>query len=209
MFDSLLQSLARLLDTADPAVLLLVALGVTLLEPVFPPLPSETILQLCAFSGARVGLSPVHLTAAGSVGSFVSLYGLYRLGRGALSAPILRFVGRRLPRLGERAADLFARYGYGILFLGRFLPGMRGPLCALAGVYGLRHGGTVVILAVTSVFWNALVIGVGFAAGRLWDGSPATLARGGLLLGAAMILLALAGAWINRRLLRGPDDAER
>ena len=167
MFDSLLHTLALALDTADPALLLTVATAAATIEPFFPPLPSETILQLCAFSGARVGLSPLLLTGAGSLGSFASLYALYALGRGPLSRPILGFLDRRFPWIGIRAGGLFQRFGYGILFLGRFLPGMRGPLCALAGVYGLRHGPTAVVLGVTSVFWNSMVIGVGYFAGRL------------------------------------------
>jgi membrane protein DedA with SNARE-associated domain len=175
---------------ASPAGVVAVAGLTGVVEAVFPPFPSEAVLMLAAFTAARRGLHPPIVIAAAALGSAASLYVLYLAGRG----PLRGFVRGRLRKWSAPADDqvdrFFARWGYGALFVSRFLPAVRGPLTFLAGTYGLKPAPAAAVLLIGCVIWNTLVVLIGWRAGERWDGSGSGLLGAGLLLA-----LATAGLW--------------
>jgi len=191
-------------DRLSEPLLLLVAALAGVIETVFPPFPSEGLLLLVAFTAARKGMSPVLLVAVATLGSFVSLYGLYLLGRG----PLRDRVGRRVRRWSRSLSDgmdrFFRAHGIVTVLLSRFLPAVRGPVTFLAGVYGLKRLPTAIALFAGCAAWNLIVILIGGRAGAAWDGTSGGLVRVGFLTAGAVALLWGLGLLIRSLLARGP-----
>lgn len=198
----LFEDLKAVLAELPPALLLVVAAGAAFVETFFPPLPSETILVASAFAASRTALHPGLLALAAAAGAVTSLYLLYLCGRGPFRDRMRGWIGRRFRGADRTAETFYANWGYGTLFVSRFLPGIRGPITFLAGVYGLRPGPVAVALAAGCLLWYGLVIAIGWRAGRTWDGTPGGLVGVGLLVGAGLVVLWALGLLAARLLAR-------
>lgn len=151
-----------------------------------------------AFAGARQELHPLWLIGTGTVGSYLSLYLLYLAGRGPLRDRVRRWVNRGPGSLDRKIGGFYERWGYLVLLASRFLTGIRGPLTFLAGVYGLTPGRTALALLPACLAWNALVVAVGYGAGRYWDGTAGGLALVGLGLALSLVVVWLVGFGLIR-----------
>src|SRR5512144_200780 len=102
--------------------------ALTLVETVFPPIPSEVVLPLGGYLAERGRLDVVWLLVAATVGSVVGAWVLYlaghRMGRERAARALVR-----LPLVDrsdvDRAVDWFDRHGTWAVFLGRLVPGVR------------------------------------------------------------------------------------
>jgi membrane protein DedA with SNARE-associated domain len=188
------------LNTAPTAALFLAAFLSGFIETIFPPFPSEGILLVTAFSGARRHIPPWELVVISATGSFLSLYALYLLGRGRLREVTRRRLKRWIGRTEETVRSFFHRWGYGAVLVSRFLPAVRGPLTFLAGVYRLKRLPTAAALLAGCLIWNTLVIVLGYRAGSSWDGSTGGMLGSALLLAGSAILLWALGAGVYRLL---------
>ncbi len=143
----------------------------TLLETVFPPVPSEVVLPLAGFTADQGHYSFVSALAwatAGSVAGALLLYwaaaawGLERLGA----------VAERLPLMGredvERSIAWFDRHGRSAVFLGRLVPGVRSLISIPAGVQRMRLLPFLGYTTAGSLLWNAALIGAGYELGAQW-----------------------------------------
>lgn len=200
--DALLERLGAAVNSADPVTLLLLSAGLACLESIFPPLPSETVIVICAFAAARVGLHPLALVAASTAGAFSSLWALYALGRGPWRSGLRGFLVRHLPQADTRVQALFERHPEMMLVFGRLIPGTRGPVACLAGTYGVPPRRAVPLLGLTCLVWYLVYVLVGYGAGATWDGAAASLPAAGIKAGAVMLLLGLVFALARRRLER-------
>lgn len=200
--NELLVRLSALIQQADPTALLLLAAGLACLESIFPPLPSETVIVFCAFAAARVGLHPLAMVAATTLGAFGSLFALYLLGRGPWKSGVRGFLARRLPKADAQVERLFARHPDLMLVFGRLIPGTRGPVACLAGSYGVRPRHAATLLFLTCLIWYLIYVLVGYSAGASWDGLASSLPRAGLKAGAIMLGLGLLFALFRKKLER-------
>lgn len=202
MMEDLLRRLTETITSARPWTLIGIASSAAALESIFPPVPSETIIVLCAFAAARVGLNPVELFAAATAASVLSLYALFLVGRSPFGGRVRAFLARRAPRADALASRLFERYGALLLVLSRFIPGSRGLVACLVGSYGLGRRRAAVLIVASSLVWYAFYVGIGYCAGHLWDGALHSLP--GIAFSVWLALLGLTGAslWIRSRLVR-------
>ncbi len=148
--------------------------GVALLmltENLFPPIPSEVILPLTGFlveQGSLAFIPALIVATAGSLAGALLIYGLGRWGGREL---ILRH-GRML-RIEEadldRADGWFDRYGGAVVLFGRMVPGVRSLVSIPAGLSEMPLGRFVVLTALGSGAWNALLIGGGWLLGENWS----------------------------------------
>ncbi len=175
-----------------------------LLETVFPPIPSEILLPFGGFlvSTGAFGFAEALIAATvGSTGGAVLLYGLSRYGGRPL---LLRW--HRVFRLEEkdldRADDWFDRYGWIAVLFGRMIPIVRSVVSVPAGISEMPAGRFVLLTAVGSVSWNALLIGAGFALGERYDQVSAVVSRYTLLVPILLALAAAAWWWRHRRAAR-------
>jgi membrane protein DedA with SNARE-associated domain len=148
--------------------------GVALLmltENLFPPIPSEVILPLTGFlveQGSLAFIPAFMVATAGSLAGALLIYGLSGWGGREL---ILRH-GRML-RIEEadldRADGWFDRYGGAVVLFGRMVPGVRSLVSIPAGLSEMPLGRFVVLSALGSGAWNALLIGGGWLLGENWS----------------------------------------
>jgi len=196
--DDLLRQIQTFFESASTFTILLAAGLSGAIETIFPPFPSEGVLLLASFAGARRHLSPWTIIVVSALGSFASLYALYLVGRGPLRNRMKRLLERWIGKAEKSVKSFFDRWGYGAVLVSRFLPAIRGPLAFLAGVYHLKPLPTGAALLAGCFLWNGLVVFLGYRTGRVWDGSTGGLMWAGLALAGATLFLWFLGAGLYR-----------
>lgn len=144
----------------------------TVLETVFPPIPSEVVLPLAGYQASAGELGFVLLLIAATIGSYVGAMVLYLLGRVLGLERSIRGLAR-LPLVDredfEKAAAWFDRHGKGAVFFGRLVPGVRSLISLPAGAskmpWLLFSGLTIA----GSAMWNSLLIALGAALGTQYE----------------------------------------
>jgi membrane protein DedA with SNARE-associated domain len=166
MADSLVQWIEQVISSfgyAGVATLML-------LENLFPPIPSEAILPLVGFLVNRGDLAGIPALLAATLGSLVGALVLYALGRWGGRPLVLRY--RRVLRVTEaeldRADGWFDRYGSWIVLFGRMVPLARSVVSIPAGMSEMPVWRFVLLTALGSAVWNALLIGAGWFLGENW-----------------------------------------
>ncbi len=154
-----------------PDYLIYLILGISaFVENVFPPIPGDTII---AFGAFLVGTQRLHFpgvyfsTTLGSLAGFMFLFwvGGY-LGR--------RFFIERDFRFFKaqdiiRAQDWFRKYGYLLILLNRFLPGVRSVISIAGGISRLSALRVTFFALLSCAVWNLIWISFGFMLGSNWD----------------------------------------
>ena len=205
---------ARPFDPADLPPFSGLTLAVVMLLLAAATLVSEDLT--CLGAGLLVSQGRIDFLAASLacfVGIFVGDVGLYLVGR-LLGRPALRRAPLRwiVSEAGvERARAWFARRGWAAIFLSRFMPGLRLPTYAAAGMVGAPLLAFVGWFLLAGVVWTPAL--VGFAA---WAGgeAQASLELFGdyALAGVVVLILALLAvprlvlplfSWRGRRKLWG------
>lgn len=138
-------------------------------ENLFPPLPGDTFVVLGAFLVGRGELRflPTYLaTTAGSILGFMVLYfvGL-RWGRGFFRKKGGWFFSQEHL---DRVEMWFARYGYLVLGVNRFLSGFRGLVSLGAGIVKMDVKIVFGLGLLSCLIWNGLLMGVGIWVGENW-----------------------------------------
>ena len=181
----------------------------TLLETVFPPIPSEVVLPLGGFLAqqGRMGLTAVLVCATlGSVLGALLLFGVARrIGQQRAVALLAR-----MPLVDAEDADAatawFLRHGRSAVFFGRLVPGVRSLISLPAGAARMPVGTFLLYTTAGSLLWNALLVGAGYALGTQWEN-----VRGyaDLLDRAVIAALVAFVAWLAVRRLRKRSAARR
>lgn len=175
--------------------------GLLMLGIVGPWIPDETILVL---SGIAVHRGQLQMNTTISVAFAGSLCGItlsYVLGRtGAIVAlerfePLHRWVGRHLPQVQE----WFQRYGKWTLFFGYFIAGVRHFTALAAGISKLKVR-TFALYAYPGGFvWVVCFVAIGYYLGAEWERFAQRFSRGSIILGAVVVVLAVAGWFLRRK----------
>jgi membrane protein DedA with SNARE-associated domain len=176
---------------------------ITLLENVFPPSPSDTILVFC---GTLIGLGTVGfapMIASATLGSVLGFLAMYWVGEryGVQIIESKRF--RFLPVDGiQRAEDWFRRYGFWVIVANRFLSGTRAVISMVAGIAKMPLGATTLLSAVSAAVWNAILLGAGAMLGKNWLKMDEYLQLYGkvllIILVAALVCFGLYRLWRKR-----------
>lgn len=144
----------------------------TLLETVFPPIPSEVVLPLAGFLAERGRMSVVAAVVAATTGGVVGAVALYEFARRVGEARAAAAVAR-IPLVDredvDRAILWFGRHGGASVFVGRLLPGVRSLISLPAGAAAMPRGRFVVFTAAGTLLWNVLLIGAGYLLGARWQ----------------------------------------
>lgn len=167
---SYLDRLFNLFEALPNSVLYLLLGLSAFVENIFPPIPGDTITAFGAFlvGARRLDFMGVYLsTTLGSLAGFMSLFWIGNLlGR--------KFFIERDYKLFSaqnilQAEQWFRKYGYFLILLNRFFPGVR-SIISLAG--GISHLGVfrVAFLALISASaWNLIWITIGYSLGNNWE----------------------------------------
>ncbi|MBG6238628.1 membrane protein DedA with SNARE-associated domain [Mycetocola sp. CAN_C7] len=154
----------------------------TLLETVFPPIPSEVILPLAGFISSQGSMNIVLVVATSTLGAYLGGALLYLLGAKVGLERGIRLLAK-LPLVDrddfEKAASWFDRHGKSAVFFGRLVPGVRSVVSLPAGAGGMNF---------------ALFSGLTIAGSAVWNGILITL---GSLLGEQYELVSRYSSWLN------------
>lgn len=183
--------------------------ALTLLETVFPPIPSEVVLPLAGYLANRGRLDLLGVLAASTVGAAIGALVLYALGA-RLGAQRATALLARLPLLDradvERAAGWFDRHGDVAVFTGRLVPGVRSLISLPAGAARMSLLRFTALTVLGSATWNTVLVGAGYALGTQY----ALVERySGVLDYLVVALLVLAVGLLARRRVRRRRAARR
>lgn len=144
----------------------------TLLETVFPPIPSEVILPLAGFLAQQGTLSLPLVIVTSTLGAYVGALLLYLLGAKLGLERSIRLLAR-LPLVDkedfERAADWFTRHGRAAVFFGRLIPGVRSLISLPAGASRMPVLTFSLFTVAGSTIWNTLLVALGAALGTQYE----------------------------------------
>ncbi len=159
------------------------------------PLPGETSLVAGGVLASKGHLSIYLVIVAAAAGAIAGDNVGYVIGRRG-GFWLMSRGGPRRQALLERGEKFFARHGAKTVFFGRWLPGLRITAAWLAGINRMEWR--------RFAFWNAAggiswAISVGLAAYLLGQAAASAFRTFGLV-GATIVVLALAGLLIWRRI---------
>ena len=154
-----------------PDFMLYLFLGLgAFLENIFPPAPGDMIVVLGAFLAGAGRLNFILVFITTTAGSLLGFLVLFRLGS---------YLGRRFfierdyfffkKEYIIRAGNWFKKYGYFIITLNRFFPGIRSVISIAGGIYKLETKKVVYLALISSSLWNIVWMSIGFTLGNNWS----------------------------------------
>ena len=151
----------------DWIVLIITRLGylgvalLTLLENVFPPIPSELVIPLAGFVAAGGDLRLSMVILAGTAGSLLGALAWYEIGRRIGERRLRAWVDRHGKWLTLGAANVdgaqewFRRHGPLAVLLGRLIPGVRTFVSLPAGFARMHRAPFLLYSAIGTAVWTA------------------------------------------------------
>ena len=139
----------------------------TLLEHVFPPIPSEVILPLAGYVAASGELGIAMVIATATTGSLAGSTLWYAIGRRVGEERLRSWIDRHGRWLTlsakdvDRAADWFERRGRFAVLLGRLLPGVRTFVSLPAGFTRMPWLPFLAYSAAGTLAWTAALVYAG------------------------------------------------
>lgn len=172
-------------------------------ENVIPPVPADVIVVVGGvIAGAGHG-NPFLLFLAvwfGNVSSALLTYSLgRRFGAGFFKGKAGSFL--LAPKQVAALQRAYARYGFPIIFVSRFLPVFRPIVPVFAGVSHLGFWRTAIPITLASGLWYGLLVYLGSIAGANWRSLLSRLNQvsGWLWLVVAILLLGVGIVWYRTR----------
>lgn len=164
--DSFLEYLRTL-----PDLLIYIMLGLSaFVENIFPPAPGDTVTAFGAFLAGKGRLSFFWVFFSTTIGSFTGFMCLYFLGR---------ILGRRFfieqdiwvfKAESIRKAELwFKRYGYSLVLINRFLPGLRSVISLAGGIARLDIFLVSILAMLSAAGWNLIWVWMGYTLSANWN----------------------------------------
>jgi membrane protein DedA with SNARE-associated domain len=143
--------------------------GLTFLENVFPPIPSELVIPLAGYVAAQGDMRLMLVIATASAGSLAGAAVWYWIGRRVGERRLRAWVdrhGKWLTLSGkdvDRAQLWFSRHGNAAVFVGRLVPGVRTLVSLPAGFARMPVLPFVVYSALGTIIWTAALAYAGVA----------------------------------------------
>jgi membrane protein DedA with SNARE-associated domain len=194
------------LTSLPPGALYAAAFALAIIESLFPPFPSDVFIGICAFIAVQGDASPVGvyaLVVAGNVAGASITYGIGRkYGAARLKA--------RLAAKGDLDEEmkferLYAKYGLLGLFLGRWIPGIRGLVPMLAGAMKIDPVRTLGIVTIVAMMFYGILLSFAFKVGTDWEEFYAkiqTMGKWGTIISVGLVAVGAIMAlviWRKRR----------
>jgi len=208
---SYLDRFLNLFDTL-PSSLLYLLLGLSaFVENIFPPIPGDTITAFGAFLvGARkLDFMGVYLsTTLGSLAGFMSLFWIGNLlGRKFFIERDYRLFSAQHIILAE---EWFRKYGYFLILLNRFFPGIRSIISLAGGISKLGTFRVALLALISASAWNLIWIAIGYSLGNNWETVKEKMGTILFQYNLSFLLLAVLVALIfSLRMIRKRRKAEK
>lgn len=136
----------------------------TLVETIFPPIPSEVILPLAGYLTRQGSMNLALVFLTSTLGAYLGALLLYWLGARLGLERSIRWLSK-LPLMEredfEKAAGWFERHGKPAIFFGRLIPGVRSLISLPAGAEKMNMLSFSIFTLCGSGLWNGLLLGLG------------------------------------------------
>lgn len=161
------------IDGQPPIVIYAVFFGIAYFENVIPPIPGDIFVVFSGYMAARdiILLLPVYaLTTIASVIGFMTMYALGRYWGEVLDRRRERYRFSRILDLKyiPKVRSWMARWGFWVITANRFLSGVRSVISITAGMGRTEIRLTILCSLISSVLWNALLVGAGWEIQQNW-----------------------------------------
>ncbi len=165
--------LDRFLDFLNslPDCLIYFLLGLSaFIENIFPPIPGDTVTAFGAFLVGTKKLSFLWVYTATTVGSLLGFMTLFQMGtllgrRFFIERDYLFFKAKDI----IKAENWFRKYGYLLILLNRFFPGIRSAISISGGISGLNPLKSAFLALLSCGVWNLIWIFLGYTLGNNWE----------------------------------------
>ncbi|HYO80817.1 MAG TPA: DedA family protein [Bryobacteraceae bacterium] len=147
----------------------------TLLENIFPPIPSELVMPLAGYHAAQGRFGLVGAIAAGSAGSVLGTIAWYWLGRHIGEKRLRDWADRRGKWLTldgddiDSAAEWFHRRGIWAVFVCRLIPGLRTWISLPAGFSEMPMRQFLAPTILGTVLWTSALTVAGHLLGQNYN----------------------------------------
>lgn len=173
MADQIIQSIVEWISMVPPSGIYLILFGIAYVENLIPPMPGDVIVAFGGYLAAEgvIALLPLWgFTVIASVLGFMTMYWLgYKWGvqieENRDDHLLLRFIDYKYFKRGKK---WMGRWGQGVILANRFLAGTRSVISLTAGMSHLHLVRTIVSSLISSILWNALLIGMGWIIRDNW-----------------------------------------
>lgn len=165
----------------------LLVIGVcTVIDGIFPPIPSESLVVGLAAISASTGMPPWWgLVLVAAAAAWIGDNLAYLVGR----AIGTRWLTRRFPRLLralDRAEHQLEKRGAMIIIVARFIPGGRVAVNLTCGASGFVQRRFMVLTVISAVSWAAYSVGLGTVAGAWLHDNPILAATIGIAMAVVL-----------------------
>ena len=198
----MLESITTWLGNLPISTLYVAIAGLSAFENFFPPFPSDGVIAFGSFLASRAQGSPLMVFLLGWFGNVAGAMVTYTLARQFGSDIILKRLERHVgPAAENRMMVLIDRYGFGGLFVSRFLPGVRAIVPPFAGAMRLPVWKVFLAVASASAVWFGVITFLAFRAGDNWELLQYYLWRSGQWAGfiSGALVALIVGIWLHRR----------
>lgn len=199
-----------LLDAAGAPWVLLALAVFCMIDGIFPPVPSESLLVALAALGVASGEPAVWaVTLAGATGAVAGDNLAFLVGR---RVGTQRFRWMRRPRVAgaiERAGAALQRRSASFILTGRYVPVGRVAVNLAAGASGMPHRRYFPLSVLAGIAWAVFSVTVGVVAGHWVSDNP--LLGMALAISVALVLglvLDRAVQWVSARRESEPPREE-
>ena len=135
-------------------------------DGVVPVFPGETAIVAAAVLASQGTLNLYLVILAGGVGAMIGDSTAYWMGRKG-QGPIRRFLTKMAGKERvESAEGMVQRYGPALVFIGRFLPGLRIAVNMSCGAGQMSYGKFLIFNCLGAFVWSAQAALLGFFAGK-------------------------------------------
>ncbi|HXF70436.1 MAG TPA: DedA family protein [Thermoflexus sp.] len=174
----------------------------TVVEVVFPPLPSDLLVSAAGLAAAGGVLEPGGVIAAATAGTVVGSLILYAISRFSGEPAIRRWIQRygRWLRIGEgeleRSKRWFHRFGMPLVPFAHLIPGLRSLIAIPAGLSQFPLMLFLIGTTGGAAVRASLQTGAGLLLG--WHGLSLFSSYGMWIVGAVLLLIGLWGIYASR-----------
>lgn len=182
------------------AIYLVLGLAATL-ENIIPPIPADVVVVFGGLLAGRGAADPwivfLAVWLSNVVGAMLVYFAGLRYGPGFFAGRIGHMILHpgQLARLGA----FYRRWGFGVIFVSRFLPMFRAVVPVFAGVSHLGFWRTAPPVMAASAAWYGALVYLGGIAGRNWAAVMARLQSLGLWFWLVAAIATAGVIWWWRR----------
>jgi membrane protein DedA with SNARE-associated domain len=149
--------------------LIFTAFGMTLIENIFPPAPSDVALVAVAIIVGNKGASIIPIIVASTIGSTIGFWIMFVLGskfeHKIIETNKIKFISKTAI---DKVEEKFRRWGFKLIAINRFMSGTRAVVSFFAGMSDLSKTKSIAYAGISSFLYYGILSLAGYYFGYDW-----------------------------------------